>query len=756
MKIAYVLLDYVDSHGHGKNVINLVEHYHKNNEVHIFANTFNYQVPDGVSCHRIWAIPGINLFRILSFFCVSSLIVKKRNFNIIHSQSACILYQDVITAHICHDAYKDKVGNIIYQNEVVHMQLYHKLFNFVISCLESLIYKKRYTKKIVAVSKKTKEEISSYYRRDPDDIEIVYNAVDIERFNSNLKEEARNEVREKFGISNEKKIVLFVGQFRMKGLEYALRALADTNRLDYVLIVVGDVPDEYFLKLVDELKISGCVKWVGKVDGIELYYKASDLLIYPSLYDSCSLVVLEAVACLLPVICSASDYVGAIEMFDKIDDKYIIHHPTDVCEVKEKIYTALNDLNSCSENSVYMHNIIVSRKLSDIADENMELYEQIMENKKKAKILVIGHHFVTKNNQRRIEELSKHKDSEISLLCPYWWREESRKVYLEKDYDKEYAIYKGRTLFTNSTALSFYLFSVYKLLWRIKPDIIDIYEEPWSLTTLQILLFKMIFLRKSKVMFYSAQNISKKYPFPFNFIEKFTFSNADYCYPCSKGVEDVLRVKGYKGKISVVPLGLDISDEVKRDKGGVFTVGFIGRLVEEKGIIDLVNACNQLNKNYKLLIVGEGPLKSRILKIIKFRNIADKIEFTGAVKKEDIPEYYVKMDVLVAPSRTTAKWKEQFGRMITEAFMYGVPVIGSDSGSIPEVMAGCGLIYREGNVSKLRDAILSVMNDQKARAEMIKRGREYALSNYTWAKTTGMIKDIYNELYSVRGETSHK
>jgi len=372
------------------------------------------------------------------------------------------------------------------------------------------------------------------------------------------------------------------------------------------------------------------------------------------------------------------------------------------------------------------------------------------------KVLIIGHHFVTKNNQRRIEELSKNTDLEISLLSPYWWREESRTVYLEKDYDKRYGIYKGLTLFTNHTALSFYIWGVYRLLWQIKPDIIDVYEEPWSLTTLQVLLFKMMFLRRSKVMFYSAQNINKKYPMPFRFIERFTFKNADYCYPCSEGAEDVLRAKGYKGKISVVPLGLDVSDEVKRDRGAVFTVGFVGRLVEEKGIIDLVNACNQLSRDYKLLIVGDGLLRDRITKMTKFRNIADKIEFTGAVARVDMPKYYAKMDVLVAPSRTTRKWKEQFGRMITEAFMYGVPVIGSDSGSIPEVMAGCGIVFREGNVSKLRDAIMSVMNDEKTRDEMIKRGREYALKNYTWAKTTKMVKDIYDELYSVRGEASDK
>jgi glycosyltransferase involved in cell wall biosynthesis len=261
------------------------------------------------------------------------------------------------------------------------------------------------------------------------------------------------------------------------------------------------------------------------------------------------------------------------------------------------------------------------------------------------------------------------------------------------------------------------------------------------------LLYKKIFLRGAKVMFYSAQNINKKYPFPFNLIERFTFNNADYAYPCSKGAEEVLRAKGYKGQIKVVPLGLDEA-ETASNESEVFTIGFVGRLVEEKGILDLINALNQINRDYKLLIIGDGPLRQRIKRVIKFRSMEKKVELVGAVAREEMPSLYARMDILVAPSKTTARWKEQFGRMLTEAMMYGVAVIGSDSGSIPEVMAGCGVVFREGNVSKLKEAIFNLMNDEKARNEIIKRGREYALKHYTWDKTTDIIKDIYYELKS--------
>jgi glycosyltransferase involved in cell wall biosynthesis len=590
--------------------------------------------------------------------------------------------------------------------------------------------------KLIAVSESVK--IATFKREKTDfyKIKTIYNGTAIEK----------KEVERRSGF----RMGVISRLSEEKGLKYLIEAMPEIIKKypNCECLIAGRGHLEPALRLmVNDLNLGDNVKFLGFVDNISEFLDGLDVFVLPAIEEPFGLAVIEAQMRGKPVIaCNAA---GPKEII--INGKSgLLVPPMDSSAISSGVMSLFKDRE-------YAYNLALAGQkralelftASRMAKDTALIYEEMLglsDVKEKKKVLVVGHHFVTKNNQRRIEELAKYDDLEISLLTPYWWREESRKVHLEKDYDKSYGIYKGFTLFTNHTALSFYIWSVYKLLWRIKPEIIDIYEEPWSLTTLQILIFKKLFLRGSKVMFYSAQNINKKYPFPFNLIERFTFNNADYCYPCSKGVEDVLRAKGYKGKISVVPLGLDACDEVKRDRNKVFTVGFVGRLVEEKGVVDLVNACNQLSRDYKLLIVGDGLLRDRITKMTKFRNIADKIEFTGAISRADMPKYYAKMDVLVAPSRTTAKWKEQFGRMITEAFMYGVPVIGSDSGSIPEVMAGCGIVYREGNVSKLRDAIMSIMNDEKARNEMIKRGREYALNNYTWARTTRMVKDIYDEL----------
>jgi glycosyltransferase involved in cell wall biosynthesis len=89
------------------------------------------------------------------------------------------------------------------------------------------------------------------------------------------------------------------------------------------------------------------------------------------------------------------------------------------------------------------------------------------------------------------------------------------------------------------------------------------------------------------------------------------------------------------------------------------------------------------------------------------------------------------MSVLVLPSLTTPTWKEQFGHVLVEAMACGVPVIGSDSGAIPEVIGDAGLIVPEGNVDALADAIQSLISAPALRVDLAARGRSRVQAEYT-------------------------
>jgi glycosyltransferase involved in cell wall biosynthesis len=106
------------------------------------------------------------------------------------------------------------------------------------------------------------------------------------------------------------------------------------------------------------------------------------------------------------------------------------------------------------------------------------------------------------------------------------------------------------------------------------------------------------------------------------------------------------------------------------------------------------------------------------------------------------------MDCLVLPSRTTRKWKEQFGRVLIEAMACEVPVIGSDSGEIPNVIGDSGLVFKEGDVGDLSSKLEVLINNKDVRVELARKGRQRVLNNFTQEKAAEETYKIYQKMLS--------
>jgi glycosyltransferase involved in cell wall biosynthesis len=91
-------------------------------------------------------------------------------------------------------------------------------------------------------------------------------------------------------------------------------------------------------------------------------------------------------------------------------------------------------------------------------------------------------------------------------------------------------------------------------------------------------------------------------------------------------------------------------------------------------------------------------------------------------------------------------WKEQFGRVLIEAMACEVPVIGSDSGEIPNVIGPAGLIFPEDDAETLRKHIQSLMDDEKVRDELSKSGLQRVLANYTQEKVADKTVSVYRKM----------
>jgi glycosyltransferase involved in cell wall biosynthesis len=101
------------------------------------------------------------------------------------------------------------------------------------------------------------------------------------------------------------------------------------------------------------------------------------------------------------------------------------------------------------------------------------------------------------------------------------------------------------------------------------------------------------------------------------------------------------------------------------------------------------------------------------------------------------------MDVLVLLSHTTPRWKEQFGRVIVEAQACGIPVLGSDSGAIPQVIGDGGMVVPERSPAAVASAICELRADPSLLAQMADAGMRQVASSYSWRRVAERMRDIY-------------
>jgi glycosyltransferase involved in cell wall biosynthesis len=171
-------------------------------------------------------------------------------------------------------------------------------------------------------------------------------------------------------------------------------------------------------------------------------------------------------------------------------------------------------------------------------------------------------------------------------------------------------------------------------------------------------------------------------------------------------------------------------------------IGYVGSLVEQKGINHLLEAARNLH--CKILIVGDGPEKDNLSKLSLYLQI--DVQFEPAASHKQVADYMNQMDIFVLPSLTRPNWIEKFGRVLIEAMACGVPVVGSNSGEIPNVIGEAGLIFKEGDPDDLRDKLDLLLSDKDLRNNLGKLGRERTVENYAWKSIARQTIKLYEQL----------
>ena len=235
-------------------------------------------------------------------------------------------------------------------------------------------------------------------------------------------------------------------------------------------------------------------------------------------------------------------------------------------------------------------------------------------------------------------------------------------------------------------------------------------------------------------------------------IKNFTMNNTDLFICHTQKAKRCIETEGYSNKrIKVIPLGVDLNRfKVRKNKDSkIKTILYVGRLVEEKGVLDLYEAfkisVKSSTNKLRLIFVGNGPLKNIIYQKSKKDGLNEIVQITQK-SYDSIHKTYNKADIFVLPSRKTKTWEEQYGMVLIEALASGLPVIAYDTGAITEVLDGKGILVDEGNIDKLSEKIIYLVNNKEKAIRIGLEGRKLAENKYNCINYQTKITNIYQSL----------
>ncbi len=188
-----------------------------------------------------------------------------------------------------------------------------------------------------------------------------------------------------------------------------------------------------------------------------------------------------------------------------------------------------------------------------------------------------------------------------------------------------------------------------------------------------------------------------------------------------------------------------------------FVILFVGWFLPRKGIDFLILALHELIHDpalagfkFRLAVVGAGPGRERVERLIARTNLSDRCTFLGSITYDRMPEVYCATDVFVLPSIATPEWQEQFGMSIIEAMSCGTPVVTTLSGAIPEIAGNAAALCQPNDFMSLYESIRDLTLNPEKRAALGKSARERTLSRFSLEEFAKNLAAVYARLAPVR------
>jgi len=161
------------------------------------------------------------------------------------------------------------------------------------------------------------------------------------------------------------------------------------------------------------------------------------------------------------------------------------------------------------------------------------------------------------------------------------------------------------------------------------------------------------------------------------------------------------------------------------------SIGFVGRLVPERGLDLLFRACVQLSDTWSVHVAGTGPAQEELEGLAERLGIAARVTWHGALSRPALAALWPELDCAAFPSRTTPRWIETRGRTVLDAMANGLAVAVSASGALPEIVGRAGKVVPEEGVDQLTEVLRGFAQEPDGRRELGAEARRRVLAEYT-------------------------
>tara|TARA_B100001964_G_C14182246_1_gene576836 strand:+ start:302 stop:1486 length:1185 start_codon:yes stop_codon:yes gene_type:complete len=354
----------------------------KKHDVHILACTWYDGCEKDFHCHRM-PYAWFRTFRDIKFVRATQRELLKEKYDVCISLSRsinCSIYQPRGGIHVAYLQRELKSINNSILRIVKLLSLKISLRHFLIKRIEKSIFERRDII-VVAISKMVKRDIHSFYDFPEQNIRVIFNSIDLNKFDLNKKEKYRKEIRSRYLLDDKDCLVLLfvANNFRLKGLRNLIYAAALMKKrvkpgIPFRIFVIGKGKKAIYERLAIRLGCKNEFIFIGKTCHAEKFYAAADVLAQPTFYDPCSRSTLEAMASGLPVV--TSSYNGASELVEDGVHGFVLEDPQNYALLSEKLMV-FTDKNLRERMGINVRKKIEKYSLQRNNQEMLDLCEEM-------------------------------------------------------------------------------------------------------------------------------------------------------------------------------------------------------------------------------------------------------------------------------------------------------------------------------------------------------------------------------------------